>query len=260
MIHYNTKVVEYAHGAEVKKYRYNVSRLTDKEKEKRKEEREKEKSRLLTEPLKQQGFIDLERSVQNSVSRTKQKIYDIARSNDWEWFITFTFDPKKINSADYDYLSTLLSSWFHNIKKRYAPELKYLVVPELHKDGLKYHFHGALSNVGNLQFIYRETIDGTDQYTLNQYNLGFSLCSQVKDNSRFCSYITKYITKDLCAVTKGKKRYWASRNLDKPKETLLTISDSELDTALNSFGSVDYAKGIDIPSSFNHVNIFEFDY
>ena len=26
----------------------------------------------------------------------------------------------------------------------------------------------------------------------------------------------KYITKNLCDVTKGKKRYWASRNLDEP--------------------------------------------
>lgn len=260
MIRYNTKVVEYANGVELKRYRNTVARLTDEEKERRKKFREKQKSELTLPPLKEQGCIDLDRSIANSVSRTKQKIYEICRSNNWEWFVTFTFDPKRVNSADYEYLTTLLSNWFHNIKKRYAPDLKYLVVPELHLDGLKYHFHGGIANTGSLDFMFREVLDGTEQYVLKQYNLGFSLCSRVKDNSRFCSYITKYITKDLCAVTKGKKRYWYSKNLDKPIETLLTTDNKDFDILVDSLGNVDYSKGINIPAGYNHVNIFEFDY
>lgn len=30
-------------------------------------------------------------------------------------------------------------------------------------------------------------------------------------------YLCKYVTKDLCAVTSGKKRYWHSRNVKMPE-------------------------------------------
>jgi hypothetical protein len=36
----------------------------------------------------------------------------------------------------------------------------------------------------------------------------------VKDQSKVSSYVSKYITKVLAAVTKYRKRYWHSRNLN----------------------------------------------
>lgn len=41
---------------------------------------------------------DIEHSQRVSMNRTIQKIYEIARSNRWEYFITLTFDPQKHNS------------------------------------------------------------------------------------------------------------------------------------------------------------------
>ena len=45
-----------------------------------------------------------EHSEQSSLSRTKQKIYNYAFSNDWSngLFFTITFDPKQVDSFDYD--------------------------------------------------------------------------------------------------------------------------------------------------------------
>ena len=44
---------------------------------------------------------DKERSEAVSRNRTIHKIYDIAKSNYWEWFFTLTFDPEKVDSFDY---------------------------------------------------------------------------------------------------------------------------------------------------------------
>lgn len=156
-----------------------------------------------------------ERSLKNSTSRTIQKIYEITRSNEWEYFITLTFNPEKVNSFDYDEVVKKLSKWLNNIKQRQSPNLKYIIVPELHKSG-RFHFHGLFADIGNMQLVDSgKRINGEIIYNIGAYDLGFTTATKIKDNARVSSYITKYISKDLCAVTQNKKRYWCSRNLEK---------------------------------------------
>ena len=69
-----------------------------------------------------------ERSSQVSASRAISTLYEIARANIWEYFVTFTFNRQKIDSSDYDLLSDKVSKWFNNLRSRYAPDLKYLLV------------------------------------------------------------------------------------------------------------------------------------
>ena len=47
--------------------------------------------------------------------------------------------------------------------------------------------------------------------------------TRVKDKERVTSYITKYITKDLCNASYGRKRYWCSRNLILPVEEVYQL-------------------------------------
>lgn len=144
-------------------------------------------------------------------------MYEIARANIWEYFVTFTFNRQKIDSSNYDLLTEKVRNWFSNLKKRYAPNLKYILVPELHKDGVHYHFHALIANTGNIDFIDSGVKhNGNIIYNIGNWKFGFTTASKVIDSARASSYITKYITKDLCSVTKFKKRYWASRNCDRP--------------------------------------------
>lgn len=157
-----------------------------------------------------------ERSAKVSRSRALNSIYDIARSNEWEWFFTLTFNPEKVNSFDYIACSKKLSDWLHNMKKK-VPDMKYLVVPEKHKSG-RWHFHGLFANVDSLEFVDSGHVDkkGKIIYNVGNYRLGFSTATKIDDVNRAASYLCKYITKDLCADTKGKKRYWSSKNVDLP--------------------------------------------
>ena len=148
-----------------------------------------------------------------------------ARSNVWEWFFTLTFNPSKVDSMDYDAVKKALSFWLNNARKR-CPEMKYLLVPELHKSG-RIHFHGLFANCASLGFVDSEhvTKDGQKIYNVGSYKLGFSTATRIVDNARCTKYISKYITKELCNITFGKKRYWASRNLDdvQPVEHILSF-------------------------------------
>lgn len=260
---YNTKVIEYYNSTQLNKYTKNITRLSDKEKEIRRQERNEIKNSTFENFV---SFYDekeetdkKERSTMVSRNRTIQKIYSIARAEEWEYFLTFTFDPKKVNRQDYDDVSKKLKDCMYFMKKNFAPDLKYLLVPELHDDGVSFHFHGVMSNIGHLTLTPSGHLSKTGQeiFNLKQYYLGFSNITKVKDTRRVSSYITKYITKGLCAVTNGKKRYWASRNLNKPKEIYLNIPEEDFKTLVNSYGDINYASSITSPQGFNRADIVQ---
>jgi len=255
LMKYNAKVTEYLGNTEVKYFKSPVKRLTLKQKEQRALDIARSKeiaSTLVLSP--EQLESKQQHSAHVSMARTKNMVYSIAQSNTWNWFVTFTFDPKRYPSNDYGKLVVYLSNWLKNIRKRYAPDLKYILVPELHDDLEKYHFHGLFADCGKLEFVEPHFYKGKMNYTLKQYGFGFSSCSLVEDNSRCASYITKYITKDLCCVTANKKRYWVSRNIDKPVVTELLTDNFE--TLMNSFDSVSYSNTIDMPFTGNNVSVF----
>lgn len=181
------------------------------------------------------GVKDKERSLYSSKNRTINSIYDIARSNEWEYFLTLTFNPDKVDSFNYEEVTKKLSKWLNNFKSRYAPELKYIIVPELHKSG-RFHFHGLISNIGSASFVDSGKKDksGNVIYNLGNYNLGFSTVTIINDVRRVSSYIGKYITKDLCATTFNKKRYWCSKNLDKPEILEYVMEPSEIEDMILS--------------------------
>lgn len=168
------------------------------------------------------------RSVRNSMKRSLNKIYDISRANSWDYFVTLTFNPDKVDRYSYDDCSKKLSQWLKDLKKRVNPDFMYLVVPELHKDGA-YHFHGLFAHCDGLCIVPSGHFDksGKVVYNIGSYRLGFTTATAVGNQQAVNKYITKYVTKDLCEATKGKKRYWASRNCESPIEETFAFDFKE---------------------------------
>lgn len=167
---------------------------------------------------------DIKRSIEVSRNRAKNMIYDYARTNDFEYFVTMTFNPDKVDSFNYAECSKKLSQWLNNIRKRISPDIRYLFVPELHKSG-RYHFHGLIANIGNLELVDsgKRTSSGNTIFNIGSYNLGFTTATRITDKHRTATYIGKYITKELSGHLKNKKHYWASRNLVLPEVKNLTV-------------------------------------
>lgn len=164
-----------------------------------------------------------------NANRSKQAVYTYARCNKWDWFVTWTLDSNK-NRYNYDECSAAVRTWLHNQKARYAPDLTYLIVPEHHKDGA-WHFHGLLSNCGDMVFSSSGMKDkkGNLIYNLQSYTLGFTTATRVKDTNRVAKYIGKYITKDLSAFLFGRQSYFVSKNLEKPKQYTGFVNIAEED-------------------------------
>lgn len=202
----------------------------------------------------------IKRSIKASLNRTKNKIYEIARSNKWDYFITLTFNPQKVNSKNYDYTKRIVHDWFVKMRREYAPDIKYLIVPELHKDGQKYHFHGLISNTGRIPMIDSgfKTKGGHPIYNIYTFPYGFTTATKVQDSKKVASYITKYITKDLCIDTGNRRRYLNSENCDRPRITEYNLSEDEIEQIMCDLSeNITYMKTINVPVSHNRVEYIE---
>ncbi|CAJ0600683.1 unnamed protein product [Cylicocyclus nassatus] len=171
---------------------------------------------------------DLARSKENSVLRSKQSIFTFARAAQWEYFITLTFSPDAVDRYDYDVCLNKVRQWLNNQRKRYAPDLQYLFVPERHKDGA-WHFHGLVAQCGAIKFSDSGHKDGKNIiYNLGGWKYGFSTVTAVRDYHRCARYIGKYVTKELECIDLGRHRYIRSLNLSMPNISLMMV-DSEAD-------------------------------
>lgn len=182
-----------------------------------------------------------EENEKRSYNRTKNKIYEYSRCVVWEKFVTFTFNPDKIDRYNFDECSRSVRKWLNN-QRRNAPELQYLLVPEQHKDGA-WHFHGLLACTGNMKFkdSKKRTKDNQVIYNMASWSYGFTTAIDIYNTHGVSKYIGKYITKELCGLTKGKNRYFVSSNIPTPKSsTFLAFGDNDFNELLemieDSFG------------------------
>ena len=134
----------------------------------------------------------------DSVKRAKERVFDIAYCNDFTHFITWTLDQAKIDRYDSKEVSRKLKKYLDNHVQRH--DLKYLVIPEHHKDGA-IHMHGLISGDVDLIDSGHTTKDGKRIYNMPQWTLGYSTAIELDQHKdRIAKYITKYITKDFAKI------------------------------------------------------------
>ena len=271
MSNYNLKVYEYADGIQIRLYNQpitSIEKVPPVPIAKPYEPEELPKvhtSKLLNHSKKVHASEPSEKQrehvIQSSMNRTVQKIYEISRANIWDYFLTLTFDRNKLDSSDYNLLCDKVSKWLNNLRSRYAPDLKYLIVPELHKDGKHYHFHGLLANIGNITLKYSGIKkNGHTIYNMSNWKYGFSTVTKVKDSNKISSYVTKYITKELCAVSKNKRRYWTSKNCDTAKISVYNLPYEDISEILDKNSqSIRHASSITIESAGLIINYIEME-
>ena len=105
---------------------------------------------LKTSGLEIDKKLQVERGKQNdskineSILRSKSKIFELAYCNPWDWFFTGTINPNKQDRTDLELFHKQLTQWFRNYNKIHSLNIKFLFVPEKHKDGKSWHVHGFI--------------------------------------------------------------------------------------------------------------------
>ncbi len=153
----------------------------------------------------------------DSLRRSVGKIYDIIAMNldKFQYFVTLTFDPAKVDSKSTKEVISIMRQFLKNMSNRHG--LAYILIPEYHKSGM-IHLHGLISNTLQLIDSGTRKARGYDKpmriatikrkgialneckmvYNLPQWKYGHSTAMEISGNGKMVfSYITKYITKDM---------------------------------------------------------------
>lgn len=175
--------------------------------------------------------INTEDSIQRSVRRSRSVINDYVHCNDFDLFVTFTFDPKKVDRYDLNSTYIKMQGWLWRQHRKYK-DFQYIIVPERHKDGA-IHFHALISGYeGNL--LKTKVIQNNRRvYNIPSYRFGFTNAQYLdEDVKKTTAYLCKYITKDM-ELIHSRRRYWCSKNLKKPVSVYNKIYDMGLNKFLN---------------------------
>lgn len=169
----------------------------------------------------------------NNLSRARNTIFELAMCNSWDFFCTLTIDGSKHDRFSIDSFRLQLSQFIRDLRKKYKTKIHYLFVPEKHKDGA-WHMHGLISGLDKqdvVEFSLKQKLPlyikqklqlGYRVYNWLSYSNKFGFCDleDIADKNKVCSYITKYITKDLEHSIDGfyKNLYYCSTGLNRAEE------------------------------------------
>ena len=188
-----------------------------------------------------------ERQRKKNLYRTKMNIVDLIYHNGlkepWQYFVTLTFNPGEVDSLDYDVVVKAMRKWIDNMQHQ-NPGMSYVMTPELHKSG-RVHWHGVFKNVPNWNLVQARTPsgrlikkNGLQIYNLTNYKYGYTTVSEIQNQEAVSVYVSKYITKDL--IDKAyKKRYWCSRDLEKPPIEYAQLDEESLTIFIDKYNIKD---------------------
>lgn len=210
--------------------------------------------------------------LEKNIQRAKNNIFEYAFCNPWDWFFTGTLDPQKYDRTNLDKFHKDLTKWFSNYGRIYNVQIKFLLVPEPHSDGISWHIHGFLRGLPKehlKQFVVGDVMGkglaekvkkGDVVYNWLPYAKKFGFCDlePIRNPEAVSKYMTKYINKNLASSVKDLNAhlYYHSRGLNKAEVIKKGVMTSPITpTYENEYCSVawlDYSEELlqELSSSF----------
>lgn len=197
-------IYDYAY---IKKYTENNYKLTYLKFGKVKEGFEKESKRTRNKEIKNDIKLN------HNINRAKAKVREYGLCNGWDYFITLTLDKSKYDRYDLEKYHKDLKVWINNYNRLQNVKLKYLLIPEKHKDGA-WHIHGLIKDIPPNDI----KLNNNGYLTWIKYSqkFGYASMSKIKSIEKTANYITKYIKKAFGKDRNeevGKHLYYSSRGL-----------------------------------------------
>ena len=147
-------------------------------------------------------------------NRAKKRFFTcMMADSDLDCMVTLTFSPDKVERTSYADIIKRLSVWLDNRVRRRG--LKYLLVPEYHKDGVSIHFHGFMNSAA-MKLVYSgHKQKGRKVYNVADFDFGFTTAVMLDDNREHAAfYCYKYITKETVRI--GGRYVLQGGNIRKP--------------------------------------------
>lgn len=144
--------------------------------------------------------------------RAKKQVFELCACNDFDLFFTLTLNKELIDRYDYKAAVRKFGQWADNHVRRAG--LKYVAVPELHKDGA-IHFHGLCNSAGAGRLVDSgKKSRGQTVYNLPSWRLGYTTAIPLYgERGAAAHYVAKYVTKQQGGGTIGGRYYYHGGDL-----------------------------------------------
>lgn len=160
-----------------------------------------------------------EDKLDNNIQRARTAIKELALCNSWDYWCTFTLSPEKFDRYNLKGYVSALGEFLHSYNRRLSPDspeyVRYLLVPEMHKDGA-WHMHGFIKGIRESDLYTNKN----GYVTWRQYEDKFGFISMKKITGedgvqKLSSYMSKYTTKDIFRTVSelGAHLYYHSKGL-----------------------------------------------
>lgn len=160
-----------------------------------------------------------------SMQRARAQVRRLALANEFRYFVTLTLDPAKIDRYDGTAITKALSRWCDNMVRRHG--LKYIIVPERHKDGA-FHFHGFFTDAVEVVDSGHKDERGKVIWNLPQWKLGFSTAMELYgEYSAAVAYVCKYIGKQDGQRALG-RWYYSGGALKPPVKSYIDVDYADI--------------------------------
>jgi hypothetical protein len=173
-----------------------------------------------------------------SLHRSKDNFYAYVLCNKWKYFVTLTFDPKKLDRHNKDKVKKAYKI-FRQQLQRINENVKIIVVPEGHKDGA-IHFHGFIGDIDlspYLGILYgkncipKKSKCGEQLYNLSLFKYGFNTVAILPDDYdelRIANYCISYVTKSE-RIGYNNKAYFRTTNLNFKAKVVSYFTQTDID-------------------------------
>ena len=161
--------------------------------------------------------------------RARAKLRRLALANGFDYFVTLTLDPAKIDRYDGAAVTKALGRWADNMVRRHG--LRYVLVPERHRDGA-FHFHGFMAGSGLIAKDSGVERGGRPVYNLPQWPYGFTTAQRLYgDYHAAVGYCCKYIGKQEGERPLG-RWYYSGGALREPGKIYDDLNYREVENAV----------------------------
>lgn len=189
-------------------------------------------------------------SLARAKRRARAALIDLARSNDFSWFVTLTLDASRVDRYDAAQVIRKLNIWLSNQVARRG--LCYVLVPEHHKDGA-IHFHGLINDALTMEdsgtikpaeggrpvkprsrAAAQRMLDegGHTVYNIREWSFGFTSAIRLYGDRRAAiGYTAKYIGKEPAKI--GGRWYYSGGC---PKRPATWAVDVDWNRAMDAAG------------------------
>ena len=181
--------------------------------------------------------------IERSKRRARAAVTDLARCNDFAYFVTLTLDAARVDRYDIAASLRPMRVLLDNAVRRHG--LRYILVPEHHKDGA-IHFHGLI-NSGAWELVDSGTLRLPDRkqprkprsqkerarllddgaqivYNIPDWKMGFSTAIELYgDRNAAIAYVCKYIGKEEQTI--GGRWYYSGGKLHRPEKRYFDLEE-----------------------------------